>query len=215
MRRFGYFARDCGASLATSHQRLALVLWLQALGVFASDMIPGMVGLVLGSLLVGGGFLCVVQLSLQYGRELAPNHTRYMAGLLTTGYAMGQLVGPILSALSTSLTGQLEPALYVAGFALLLQGFGLAKVLTISMIILRNYRSHYWIMRPRSRTMSAHFAPCGPRSVTPAGEKNMSSLSTEATLVHEALVARGLETPLRPQLRELDNETRKREIQGI
>ena len=105
-----------------SHQRLALVLWLQALGVFASDMIPGMVGLVLGSLLVGGGFLCAVQLSLQYGRELAPKHTRYMAGLLTTGYAMGQLVGPMLSALSTSLTGQLEPALYVAGVALLIGG---------------------------------------------------------------------------------------------
>jgi len=105
-----------------SHQRLALVLWLQALGVFASDMIPGMVGLVLGSLLVGGGFLCAVQLSLQYGRELAPKHTRYMAGLLTTGYAIGQLVGPMLSSLSTSLTGQLEPALYVAGVALLIGG---------------------------------------------------------------------------------------------
>lgn len=105
-----------------SYQRLALVLWLQALGVFASDMIPGMTGLVLGSLLVGGGFLCAVQLSLLYGRELAPEHTRYMAGLLTTGYAMGQLVGPMLSALSTSLTGQLEPALYVAGFALLVAG---------------------------------------------------------------------------------------------
>ncbi|MGB7802397.1 YbfB/YjiJ family MFS transporter [Buttiauxella sp.] len=105
-----------------THQRLALVLWLQALGVFASDMIPGMFGLVLGSLLVGGGFLCAVQLSLQYGRELAPQHTRYMAGLLTTGYAMGQLVGPMLSAISTSLTGQLEPALYIAGFALLVGG---------------------------------------------------------------------------------------------
>ncbi|TNV19838.1 YbfB/YjiJ family MFS transporter [Buttiauxella sp. B2] len=105
-----------------SHQRLALVLWIQALGVFASGMIPGMTGLVLGALLVGGGFLCAVQLSLLYGRELAPKHTRYLAGLLTTGYAMGQLVGPMLSALSTSLTGQLEPALYVAGFALLIGG---------------------------------------------------------------------------------------------
>lgn len=105
-----------------THQRLALVLWLQALGVFASDIIPGISGLVLGAFLVGGGFLCAVQLSLQYGRELAPQHTRYMAGLLTSGYAMGQLVGPMLSATSTSLTGQLEPALYVAGLALLVGG---------------------------------------------------------------------------------------------
>lgn len=113
--------------IATRHilhtnQRLALVLWLQAAGVFASDMIPGMTGLVLGALLVGGGFLCAVQLSLQYGREMAPEHTRFLAGLLTTGYAVGQLIGPALSALSTTLTHQLEPALYVAGMALMTGG---------------------------------------------------------------------------------------------
>ncbi|KEP73583.1 hypothetical protein HR12_05305, partial [Microbacterium sp. SUBG005] len=65
-----------------------------------------------------GGFLCAVQLSLLYGRELAPDHTRYMAGLLTTGYAIGQLVGPVTSALSTWLTHRLEPALGLAGIAL-------------------------------------------------------------------------------------------------
>ena len=37
----------------------------------------------------------------------------------------------------------------------------------------------------------------------------MPSLSKEAALVHEALVARGLETPLRPPVHEMDNETRK------
>ena len=42
----------------------------------------------------------------------------------------------------------------------------------------------------------------------------MSSLSKEAALVHEALVARGLETPLRPPVQEMDNETRKRLICG-
>ncbi|XPE41845.1 GTP cyclohydrolase I FolE [Shigella flexneri] len=42
----------------------------------------------------------------------------------------------------------------------------------------------------------------------------MSSLSKEAALVHEALVARGLETPLRPPVQEMDNETRKRFISG-
>jgi GTP cyclohydrolase I len=42
----------------------------------------------------------------------------------------------------------------------------------------------------------------------------MSSLSKEAVLVHEALVARGLETPMRPPVQEIDNETRKRLIAG-
>ncbi|STL90510.1 GTP cyclohydrolase I FolE [Escherichia coli] len=38
----------------------------------------------------------------------------------------------------------------------------------------------------------------------------MPSLSKEAALVHEALVARGLETPLRPPVHEMDNETRQK-----
>ncbi|MGG7444864.1 YbfB/YjiJ family MFS transporter [Kosakonia oryzendophytica] len=105
-----------------SYQRLAIVLWLQGAGVLAAWLLPGMSGLVIGALLVGGGFLCAVQLSLLYGRELAPDHTRYMAGLLTTGYALGQLVGPMTSALSTWLTQRLEPALGVAALALLIGG---------------------------------------------------------------------------------------------
>lgn len=108
--------------LGHSHQRLAVVLWLQGIGVLAASVLPGMSGLVIGALLVGGGFLCAVQLSLQYGRELAPNHVRYMAGLLTTGYAVGQLIGPMTSALSTWLTQRLEPALALAGIALFIAG---------------------------------------------------------------------------------------------
>jgi len=108
--------------ISTSNRRLALVLWLQGVGVLAAWLMPGMAGLITGALLVGGGFLCAVQLSLLYGRELAPGHTRYMAGLLTTGYAVGQLVGPVTSALSTWLTHQLEPALGLAGIALFVAG---------------------------------------------------------------------------------------------
>lgn len=105
-----------------SYQRLAIVLWLQGAGVLAAWLLSGMSGLVGGALLVGGGFLAAVQLSLLYGRELAPHHARYMAGLLTTGYAVGQLVGPMTSALSTWLTQRLEPALGIAAIALLVGG---------------------------------------------------------------------------------------------
>ncbi|MEM6049344.1 YbfB/YjiJ family MFS transporter [Erwinia sp. P7711] len=105
-----------------ANTRLAIALWAQAAGVFCADILPGISGLAIGAALVGGGFLCVVQLSLQYGREMAPRHTRYLAGLLTTVYAVGQLVGPLLSAVSTALTHQLEPALYVAGAGLVIAG---------------------------------------------------------------------------------------------
>ncbi|NWA62436.1 YbfB/YjiJ family MFS transporter [Pantoea sp. B9002] len=106
----------------SSHVRLAMVLWAQALGVIAAIVLPGLNGLMLGAALIGGGFLCVVQLTLQYGRELAPQHARYLAGLLTTGYAVGQLGGPLLSWISSMLWHQLEPALWVAGASLILAG---------------------------------------------------------------------------------------------
>ncbi|MDE9434642.1 MFS transporter [Xenorhabdus bovienii] len=108
--------------VSTTQIRLAITLWLQAIGILIAEVLPGIGGLVIGALLVGGGFMCVVQLALLYGRELAPNQARYMAGLLTTGYALGQLVGPMLSAISTWLTGKLEPALYIAFIGLVVAG---------------------------------------------------------------------------------------------
>ncbi|MCC3701080.1 YbfB/YjiJ family MFS transporter [Rouxiella badensis] len=112
-----------------THQRLAVVLWLQGIGVLCAEIVPGVNGLIIGAVLTGGGFLCVVQLALQYSRELAPTHSRYLAGLLTTGYAIGQLMGPLLSAVSTSLTHHLDPALYVA-----IAGFLLAGALVIKRV---------------------------------------------------------------------------------
>lgn len=102
--------------------RLAIVLWAQALGVIAAVVLQGISGLLFAALLIGGGFLCVVQLSLQYSRELAPHHARYLAGLLTTGYAIGQLGGPLLSWIASLLWHRLDPALWVAGAGLLLAG---------------------------------------------------------------------------------------------
>ena len=118
----GIMTRHC----LKSHQRLAIVLFLQGCGVLCAEVVPGINGLIIGAVLTGGGFLCVVQLTLHCSRELAPNHSRYMAGLLTTGYAIGQLLGPLLSSISTALTHRLDPALYVA-----MAGFFIAGALVI------------------------------------------------------------------------------------
>ncbi|AZG98076.1 TPA: YbfB/YjiJ family MFS transporter [Proteus mirabilis] len=102
--------------------RLAITLWLQALGIIIAEWLPTITGLAIGAFLVGGGLMCAVQLAFLRGKELAPDHARYMAGLLTTFYAIGQLVGPLVSFLSTALTGRLEPALYVAFVILIIGG---------------------------------------------------------------------------------------------
>ena len=95
-------------------------LWLQAFGVLAC-LFPGMTGLALGVIFCGG-------LPRQHAagdaaaREIDPlGHARNV-GLLTAGFALGQLGGPLLAALSSHFSGGLRPALLLAAGALLLAG---------------------------------------------------------------------------------------------
>ncbi|AZC62066.1 MFS transporter [Pseudomonas chlororaphis] len=105
---------------ATRHWLMA-TLWLQAAGVFACLLGNG-ADLALGVMLCGTPFLACMQLVMQRSRELAPHATQRNAGLLTACFAMGQLSGPLLAALSSHFSGGLQPALIVAGSSLLLAG---------------------------------------------------------------------------------------------
>ncbi|MEJ5864519.1 YbfB/YjiJ family MFS transporter [Pseudomonas farsensis] len=105
---------------------LSATLWLQGLGVLAC-LLGGSIGLALGVLLCGGPFLACMQLVMQRSRELAPHATQRNAGLLTACFALGQLSGPLLAALSSHFSGGLQPALLLAA-----AGLGLAGVLVLS-----------------------------------------------------------------------------------
>ena len=82
-------------------------------------------GLALGVILCGTPFLACMQLVMQRSRELAPHATQRNAGMLTACFAVGQLSGPLLAALSSHFSGGLQPALVIAGCGLLIAG-GLA-----------------------------------------------------------------------------------------
>ncbi|MNO45610.1 hypothetical protein D3C76_358790 [compost metagenome] len=123
------------ASLRTPDPRttprwLAVALWLQAAGVFAC-LLPNAVGLALGVVLCGTPFLACMQLVMQRSRELAPQAAQRNAGLLTACFALGQLSGPLLAALSTQFSGNLQPALLLAGSGLLVAGFLPGRVLKL------------------------------------------------------------------------------------
>ncbi|QXI37175.1 YbfB/YjiJ family MFS transporter [Pseudomonas xantholysinigenes] len=105
---------------------LTATLWLQGLGVLAC-LLGGGIGLGLGVLLCGGPFLACMQLVMQRSRELAPHATQRNAGLLTACFALGQLSGPLLAALSSHFSGGLQPALVLAAL-----GLGLAGVLVLA-----------------------------------------------------------------------------------
>ncbi|MBV4459736.1 MFS transporter [Pseudomonas sp. COR58] len=108
----------------TTRHWLLATLWLQAAGVFACLLGSG-AGLALGVILCGTPFLACMQLVMQRSRELAPHATQRNAGLLTACFAVGQLSGPLLAALSSHFGGGLQPALVIAGSGLLVAG-GLA-----------------------------------------------------------------------------------------
>ncbi|NBF08419.1 MFS transporter [Pseudomonas sp. Fl4BN1] len=105
----------------STRQWLIATLWLQALGVFACLLGSGL-GLVLGVLLCGTPFLACMQLVMQRSRELAPQSAQRNAGLLTACFAVGQLSGPLLAALSSHISGNLQLALMLAGCGLLISG---------------------------------------------------------------------------------------------
>lgn len=109
---------------ATTRHWLMATLWLQAAGVFACLLGSG-IGLALGVILCGTPFLACMQLVMQRSRELAPHATQRNAGMLTACFAVGQLSGPLLAAMSSHLSGGLHPALVIAGSGLLIAG-GLA-----------------------------------------------------------------------------------------
>ncbi|MNM68491.1 Major Facilitator Superfamily protein [compost metagenome] len=100
---------------------LMRTLWLQAAGVFACLLGNGP-GLALGVLLCGTPFLACMQLMMQRLRELSPDAYQRNAGLLTACFALGQLSGPLLAALSNQFAASLQPALVIAGCGLLLGG---------------------------------------------------------------------------------------------
>ncbi len=77
--------------------------------------------------LCGGPFLACMQLVMQRSRELAPHATQRNAGLLTACFALGQLSGPLLAALSNHYSGSLQPALVLAAM-----GLGVAGVLVLT-----------------------------------------------------------------------------------
>ncbi|WKV90735.1 MFS transporter [Pseudomonas sp. B21_DOA] len=105
----------------TTRHWLMATLWLQAAGVFACLLGSGL-GLALGVILCGTPFLACMQLVIQRSRELAPHATQRNAGMLTACFAVGQLSGPLLAALSSHFSGGLQPALLIAGAGLLLAG---------------------------------------------------------------------------------------------
>jgi len=85
-------------------------------------MLPDVKGLLIATLLTGLGFLSIMQLSMRLAREVSTGAVARTVAVLTSGYATGQLVGPLVSSLSVTLFHSLQPALLLAAAGLVLGG---------------------------------------------------------------------------------------------
>lgn len=95
----------CGALLATRipvagdrRYLLAAAYAIQALGIGASLLSPGLAGFAFGSLLLGLPFTAITFFAMQEVRRLRPAAAASYMGLLTAMYGIGQIAGPPLVA---------------------------------------------------------------------------------------------------------------------
>ncbi|UNK28841.1 MFS transporter [Serratia plymuthica] len=117
------------AAQFNTRNSLAGAMILQGIGVAAAVLIHNVASLLISTILTGLGFLVIMQLTMRLARELSSGSMARTVGLLTSGYATGQLIGPLISSLSIALFSSQEPALLLAAAGLVLGGVGVVTLL--------------------------------------------------------------------------------------
>ncbi len=80
-------------------------LFVEALGSVAMVLLPAASAPVIGGLLFGGTFIVVTAYALQIGRGLSPESPRKVMALMTAGFGVGQIIGPVAAGALVDLTG--------------------------------------------------------------------------------------------------------------
>jgi predicted MFS family arabinose efflux permease len=120
-------ASKLGAS--TPPRRVWVVcMLLMALGVAAPLFVPGLAGILLSAVLVGATFVTITLAGMQEARRLYGPAARPVMAAMTSAFAVGQLVGPILIALVERLPHGFTLVLVAATAALVAGAVALIKV---------------------------------------------------------------------------------------
>ena len=119
---FGSAAAVSAVYAARLSERLShRAVWIgghlvMALGVVVPLVVPGLPGIIAAALLVGGTFMVVTMAGMQEARRAGP-HARALMAAMTSAFALGQILGPIVVRLG------FKPALILAASVLALSAF--------------------------------------------------------------------------------------------
>lgn len=118
---------------------------LQVVGILLPVFAQTVWSVLLASFLFGLTFVGIVTLTTSYARQLFPTQSGFVVSLLTTFYAFGQIIGPIVAGKLVEVYSSYKAALVFAGvvvfFALLVMVIG--RWLTVKKKLLLNRQFLY------------------------------------------------------------------------
>ncbi len=97
-----------------------LALFVEAAGSVAMVLLPSPAAPLVGGLLFGGTFIVVTAHALNIGRALSPESPRRVIGLMTAGFGIGQIIGPVIAGVIVDHTGSYLAASLIAAATLAL-----------------------------------------------------------------------------------------------
>ncbi len=73
--------------------------WLMACGVVLPVLLPGLAAVIVSALLVGGTFVVITMSGMQVAQEMSGAHAAQLVAAMTAAFALGQILGPIVTSL--------------------------------------------------------------------------------------------------------------------
>jgi predicted MFS family arabinose efflux permease len=111
-----------------THRRAwAISHLVMAAGVVVPLLLPGLAGILVAALCVGGTFVVITQVGMQEARAIAGAGARTLIAAMTSAFALGQIVGPLAAAYWVRATGGFSGALILAAALLALSALALMR----------------------------------------------------------------------------------------
>ena len=98
---------------------------IMGVGVIVPLLLPGLAGILLAALCVGGTFMVITAAGIQEARRLSPEDPSRLMARFTAAFAIGQILGPLCVSLLPKGAGGLTTLLIAAAALLLASGVGL------------------------------------------------------------------------------------------